>query len=200
MIIGMSNSFVDSDNDPRSEEARDRLPDTRTAGASVNEALLEAFRHNAWATKQLLAFCRGLSEEQLTSSATGTFGGILATFNHIVRSDGRYLWRLAGSAPPWVDRDESADLDQLEARVEETEPLWEQFLSQPVDAERVIIVDKGASEVRAGVFVAQALHHGNSHREQICAILTGFGIQPPDVQAWGYAWATGRLWERTTHE
>lgn len=202
MIIGMSNTFVDSDNDPRTEgpvEAeRDRLPDTRTAGASVNEALLEAFRHNVWATKQLLACCRGLSEEQLTSPAIGTFGGILATFNHIVRSDGRYLRQLAGSAPAWVDRHESADLDQLEARVEETEQLWEQFLSQPVDAERVIIVDKGASEVRAGVFVAQALHHGNAHREQICAILTGFGIQPPDVQAWGYAWATGRLWERTT--
>ena len=204
MIIGMSNTFVDSDNDPRpkgrGDEERARLPDTRTAGASVNEALLEAFRHNAWATKQLLAFCRGLSEEQLTSPATGTFGGIRATFNHIVLRDGHYLLQLAGSAPAWVDSDESGDLDQLQARVEETERLWEQFLSQPVDAERVIIVDKGANAVRAGVFVAQALHHGNAHREQICAILTGFGIQPPDVQAWGYAWATGRLWERTTRD
>jgi len=166
----------------------------------VNEALLEAFRHNAWATKQLLAFCRGLSEEQLTSSGTGTFGGILATFNHLVLSDARYLLRLAGSAPAWVDRDESADLDQLKARVEETEQLWEQLLSKPVDAERVIIVDQGANQVRAGVFVAQALHHGNAHREQICAILTGLGIQPPDVQAWEYAWATGRLWERTADD
>jgi len=164
---------------------------------SVNEALLEAFRHNCWATRRLLEFCRGLSEDQLTSPATGTFGSILATFNHIVRSDVRYLRRLAGGAPAWVDRDESADLDQLEAWVEEAEQLWEQFLSEPVDAERVIIVDEGANEVQAGVFVAQALHHGNAHREQICAIMTGFGIQPPDVQAWGWAWGTGRLWERT---
>lgn len=166
----------------------------------MNEALLEAFRHNAWATKQLLAFCRGLSEEQLTSSGTGTFGGILATFNHLVLSDARYLLRLAGSAPAWVGRNERADLDQLKARVEETEQLWEQLLSKPVDAERVIIVDQGANQVRAGVFVAQALHHGNAHREQICAILTGLGIQPPDVQAWEYAWATGRLWERTADD
>jgi uncharacterized damage-inducible protein DinB len=31
----------------------------------VNGALLEAFRHNSWTTRQLLAFCRDLSEEQL---------------------------------------------------------------------------------------------------------------------------------------
>ena len=162
----------------------------------MNEALLEAFRHNSWATRQLLQFCRGLSDEQLSAPATGTFGGILATFNHIVRSDASYARRLAGAGAAWLDGDQSADLEQLEAWVDEAAQLWEQFLSEPVDAERVIIVDRGASEVRAGIFVAQALHHGNAHREQICAILTGFGIEPPDVQAWAYAWATGRLWER----
>jgi uncharacterized damage-inducible protein DinB len=52
-------------------------------------------------------------------------------------------------------------------------------------------------EVRAGVIVAQALHHGNAHREQICAILTSLGIEPPDIQPWECAWATGRIWERT---
>lgn len=164
----------------------------------MNEALLEAFRHNGWATRELLASCRGLSEEQLTSSAPGTFGGILATFNHIVGSDASYLLRLAGSAPDWATRrDEKATLDELRARIEETDQLWEKLLSAPVDTERVIIIDKGVREVRAGIFVAQALHHGNAHREQICSILTGFGIEPPDIQPWGYAEATGRMWERT---
>jgi uncharacterized damage-inducible protein DinB len=64
----------------------------------VNGALLEAFRHNAWATKQLLEFCRDLSVEQLTAPGIGTYAGILETFNHIVLSDARYLRRLAGSA------------------------------------------------------------------------------------------------------
>lgn len=135
----------------------------------MNEALIEAFRHNSWATKQLLEFCRGLSEEQLRSPATGTFGGILATFSHIVRSDGAYLRRLAGSGPAWVDGDDSADLDQLEARVEETGQLWEQFLSEPVDAERVIIVDEGANEVRAG---------SSSHRRSITGMPTGNRSEP----------------------
>jgi hypothetical protein len=76
---------------------------TPRRGVSVNGALLEAFRHNSWATRQLLAFCRDLSEEQLAASATGTYGSIPATFNHLVFSDGRYLLRLAGGAPPgWI--------------------------------------------------------------------------------------------------
>ena len=87
---------------------------------------------------------------------------------------------------------ERIDLDQLRSRVEETEKLWEELLSEPFDAERVVILDQGAYQAHAGVLVAQALHHGNAHREQICAILTGAGMQPPDVQAWAYAEATGR--------
>ncbi|HKA49061.1 MAG TPA: hypothetical protein VKK19_05660 [Candidatus Dormibacteraeota bacterium] len=44
-----------------------------------NEALLGAFRHNAWATRQLVEFCGDLLGERLTAPASGTFGGILAT-------------------------------------------------------------------------------------------------------------------------
>lgn len=173
----------------------------------VNGALLEAFRHDAWATEELLEFCRDLSAEQLTAPGIGTYGGILETFNHMVLSDARYLRRLAGSGPPWVDSDggvdpgdvdpESVDIDQLQSRVQETEKLWERLLSEPLDAERVIILDQGAYQAHAGVLVAQALHHGNAHREQICAILTGAGMQPPDVQAWAYGDATGRGRERS---
>ena len=135
--------------------------------------------------------------EQLAASATGTYGGIRATFNHLVLADGRYLRRLAGGAPAWVDRPDEAELDELAVRTEEAGQQWERLLSEPVDAERVVVVDDGALEVRAGVIVAQALHHGNAHREQICAILTSLGIEPPDIQPWAYASATGRIWERT---
>jgi uncharacterized damage-inducible protein DinB len=172
----------------------------------VNGALLESFRHNAWATKQLLESVRDLPAEQLTAPGVGTYGGILETLNHIVLSEARYLRRLAGSGPPWVDSEggsdpgdvnpESVDIEQLHSRVEEMEKLWEELLSKPLDADRVIILDQGAYQAHAGVLVAQALHHGNAHREQICANLTRAGLQPPDVQAWAYADATGRGGER----
>ena len=40
----------------------------------MKEILLEAFRHHAWANKQLLAACRGLPQEQLRlpGTASGT--------------------------------------------------------------------------------------------------------------------------------
>ena len=159
----------------------------------MNEVLLDPFRHNSWATKQLGAACQSLAEDQLTSPATASYGSILATFNHIILSDASYLRRLGGSAPAWViDRHESSDLAQLMARVEETERNWERLLAEPLDAERLLILGDGTYEARAGVLIAQALHHGNAHREQICNILTGFGLEPPDVQAWTYAEATGR--------
>src|SRR6266496_4723960 len=153
----------------------------------MDEVLLEAFRHNAWATKQLLAACRGLTEEQLTSSGAGTERGIMVIFNHIVQSDRGYVSR-RGDRPEWVDNEEDTDdLDELPRRADENAQVWERFLSQPLEATKLIILDQGAFEAEQSVLVVQALHHGNVHREQICAIMTGLGMEPPDIQAWSYA-------------
>ena len=169
----------------------------------MSHILTDTFGHHTWATGHLLSFCRDLPPEQLTSSAAGTYGDILATFNHILLGDAAYLRGLTGSAPHWVDRhrpwpgpqgNELADLDELATWVEETEKRWSLFLSEPFDTERVQVVNNGTHEVRAGVILAQVLHHANAHREQICAILTGMGLQPPDLQPWAYAWAAGRIW------
>ncbi len=163
----------------------------------MNDVLLDAFRHHSWATKRLLAVCRTLSEEHLTAGAPTSFGSILATLNHVIMSDAGYLRSLAGTSPTWLlERAETADVDQLYQRVEETERNWERFLSQPLDGERVLLLDHGTYEAHAGVLIAQALHHGNAHREQMCAMLTGFGVELPDIQAWDYAHATGRGRER----
>ena len=177
-------------------------PVPRADGPAPNGALLEAFRHHAWATRRLLESCRDLPADRLTAPAPGAYGSILETLNHIVLSDARYLRRLAGSGPGWVDAGGGSDpgdvdpatidLDLLRSRSEEAGRLWERLLSGPLDAERVILLDRGAYRAHAGVLVAQALHHGNAHREQVCAILTRAGIEPPDLQAWAYAEATGR--------
>jgi uncharacterized damage-inducible protein DinB len=165
----------------------------------LNEVLLEAFRHNAWATKELLTACRGLTQEQLTSpgTAAGTDRGILSIFNHIVQSDRGYASR-RGDRPPWVDNEEDTDdLGEMGRRADENADVWERFLAQPIDATKLIILDQGAFESEQSVLVVQALHHGNAHREQISAIMTGLDIEPPDLQAWSYAQATGHARERT---
>jgi uncharacterized damage-inducible protein DinB len=161
--------------------------------------LLEAFRHNAWATKELIAACRGPSQVQLTlpGTATGTERGILAILNHIIQSERGYVAR-RGDRPTWVDNEEDTDdLDELERRADENAQVWERFLSGSIEATKLIILDQGAYEAEQSVLVVQALHHGNVHREQISAIMTGLGIEPPDIQAWSYAEATGHAHERT---
>jgi uncharacterized damage-inducible protein DinB len=165
----------------------------------MKDILLEAFRHHAWANKQLLVACRSLPPEQLRlpGTAAGTDRGILAILNHIIRSDRGYVSR-RGERPDWVENQEdTTDLEELERRAEETAAVWERFLSQPLEATKLIILDQGAYEAEQSVLVIQALHHGNAHREQSCAILTGLGIEPPDIQAWAYAEATGHARERS---
>ena len=163
----------------------------------MNATLHEAFRHSAWATKTLIAACRDLSLEQRKRPARG-FGSILATLNHVVLSDAGYAAILTGVRPAWAtDGNETDELDQVEARVDETARLWEQLLAEPLDAERLLMLEEGEYECYAAVVVAQALHHANAHREQIRAGLADVGVQPPDVQPWAYADETGRAhWRR----
>jgi uncharacterized damage-inducible protein DinB len=159
----------------------------------MSDVLLEMFRHNTWATQRLLRFCRGLPAGHWTASLPGAYGSVLETFNHLVDSDAGYLRSLSGSAPDWTnDASEITDLGVLETRAEETAVMWERFLAEPPDSSRLLLLDKGTYEVNAGIVVAQALHHGNIHREQICAILTSLGEKPPDIQPWGFADETGR--------
>ena len=163
-----------------------------------NDVLRDPIRHNVWATGSLIGFCRAqnLTADQLAATGVGTYGTILATLDHIVRCDGSYAGRVAGSPLGFVDSAESPGFDALERWNAEAGELWEQLLAEPIDVERVIVVDDGARETRVGIFLAQAVNHANHHREQVCAILTGLGIEPPDIQAWEYAWATGRIWDR----
>jgi uncharacterized damage-inducible protein DinB len=164
----------------------------------LNDVLLDPIRHNTWATGSLIQFCRDqdLTPEQLTDvTGVGTYGGILATLDHIVRCDGSYLRRVVDRPLDWVDSEPATELETLARWNAEAGDLWEVLLGQEIDVERVIIVDNNTRGARVGIFLAQAINHANHHREQVCAILTGLGIEPPDIQAWEYAWATGRIWD-----
>ncbi len=162
----------------------------------MGHALHDLARHNAWATKELLEYCRGLGEPTLEATAPSTYGTILETLRHIINSEASYLYRLTGawSERPW-QRDETVGLDVLTERATVLADTWEQFLAGDVDTERLGEAQGDEGEVyavRAGVFITQALHHANEHRAHICTILGALGHEPPDVSGWGYAFATGR--------
>ena len=156
----------------------------------MNEILIEAFRQKDWATKALIAACEDRSVDELTRPAPG-FGSILATLNHLVLADAGYVASLGGGRAVWADN-ETNDLRELAARAEENGARWKQFLREPVDGERLAFLDEGAYETHAAVVVMQALHHASVHGEQVCKALEALGVEPPDLQPWAYADATGR--------
>ena len=167
----------------------------------MGHALHDLARHNAWATEQVLTFCKGLDPSQLNATSPGTYGTIIELLRHIIDSEASYLFRVSGIWPafPWP-RGEAVGLDLLSERAATLAATWEQFLAGDVDTEQLGEAkgDGGTVfAVRGGVFIAQALHHANEHRAQICTILGTRGHEPPDVSAWGYAVATGRSWIKT---
>ncbi|HLT18967.1 MAG TPA: DinB family protein [Thermomicrobiales bacterium] len=154
----------------------------------MNDGLIDGFRYNTWATRELLAVARTLTDEQLNATAVGAYGSIIDTLRHIVQGEAWDCARLTGEQLSWDIRaeDDDADLDELSRRVDELEERWERFLGTPFDAERTFVIpwhDGGARDVPAGIFLIGALHHGIEHRSQICTILTSLGIDPPDYGA-----------------
>lgn len=150
----------------------------------MNDGLIDGLRYNTWATRELLAVARELTEEQLNATAVGAYGSIIDTLRHIVYWEARDVVRLAGEQPSWdYKTEDTPDLDELSRRVDELEGHWERFLETPFDAERTYLIpwhDGGARDVPAGIFLIGALHHAIEHRSQICTILTSIGVDPPD--------------------
>jgi len=166
----------------------------------MTDGLLDPLRHNAWATRRLLAYCRRLDPEQLEAASPGTYGSILETLQHILDAEGGYRTRLAGEPPDWPrEPEEVDDLDELAAIAEDTAAFWERLVREGFDPDRVISwTSKGSgayTEVRAGLLVAQTLNHGNEHRAQICTILGSLGLEVPELDGWSYGIDTGRFTE-----
>jgi len=168
----------------------------------MTHGLHDLARHNAWATAQILAYCRRLDAATLQTTVPGTYGTIAEILRHLINAEASYLRRLSDAWPalPWPP-DDQAGLEVLTERADLLAATWERFLAGDVDNERLGEARGDAGEVFAvahGVFIAQALHHANEHRAQICTILGAEGHEPPDVSAWGYGRATGRSTLKTT--
>ncbi len=162
----------------------------------MTHALHDPIRHNAWATTELLAFCRGLDAQTLNATVPGTYGTIMATLRHILYCESDFLERLLGRelTNPW-QIDETTGLDVLTTQADLLKTDWEHFLATAVDSERPLPPDEGTHPIPAGIVIAVVLYHGSEHRGQICTILGALGHEPPDLTPWAYAFARGRMRE-----
>lgn len=160
----------------------------------MSSMLVDAFAHHTWATEQLIDVCAGLPEEQLATSAPGTYGPILETLQHLVQSDSWYLSFFTGR--PGLTDDEAArmDLHDLRAAITADGAAWAEVVAREDDPDREIVERDGGWVLRSrvGVRLAQVVHHGSDHRSQVCTALTSLGHEPPEFDVWAYARAAGR--------
>jgi len=147
--------------------------------------VLGFFRRNAWATRELLAFCADLPPEVLTRSDPDVYGSIEALFNHIVGAEGRYLRRLDGGEPE-VAEDAPLPLADLAGPAEACARRWEALLASVLDIERVREHQRGDLRFRMADWLGyvQAVHHGDDHRTQVNTLLSRQGIEPPELSGW----------------
>jgi uncharacterized damage-inducible protein DinB len=159
----------------------------------------DAFLHHAWAIKRLAGACGALTPEQLTTPVRGTYGSIMETLRHIVADDWFYLGVLTGRRPAFASDPGAMDLAGLSAAADVLEAAWAGLLAADLDPDAMVkeIDDEDGfqRDTTIGVHLAQALHHGNEHRAQICTAFTVLGAEPPGVSVFDFARETGRSTE-----
>src|SRR5256885_15248858 len=130
----------------------------------MNEVLVQDFRYNRWATLHVLDICSTLDEPQLQLAASGTYGTIAATLQHLLAAEQRYVRRLLGSEPRLSEKDEFPGVARLS----------EHAMRSGDDLIEAAGVDPDASTPagdRRGKHwggMTQAIHHGTDHRAQNC--------------------------------
>jgi hypothetical protein len=62
--------------------------------------------------------------------------------------------------------------------------------------ERIDENDGFDRDAPVSVRLAQALHHGNHHRSQVCVTPTTLGVDPPGIDVWDFGLALGRVSEQ----
>src|SRR5690349_7527432 len=164
----------------------------------TNSILADAFGHHTWATLTLLDACAGLTEEQLATTVPGTFGSIIGTLRHTVAADAGYLDLLAPGEVTSIDEEDALGIGELRSTMSACGEAWERLVARELDGTELVTRhrdDGSESKAPLSIRIVQVIHHGTDHRSQVCTALTALGIEPPEIDVWGYAWKDDRLTE-----
>ena len=163
--------------------------------------LADAFAHHVWATQTLLDACL---RPDPGAAPGGGAGDVRLDHRHDApprrrrpvvpaRADrrGPARHRRGARRRRWTS-------PRCAASIDADGPAWADFLARDLDPDETVIRqrdDGSESHAPRGIRVAQVIHHGTDHRSQICTALTSLGITPPEIDAWDFARAEGRLSE-----
>lgn len=168
-----------------------------------NATVLAAlFRHHTWANLKLLEFCASLGDDQLRATADGAYGSVRGTLAHLTGAEVDYVHRVTGELlASWLDADQFPGFAALEDAARKTGKALEQIAAaaQPGDMVREDLPEEHVvvQYPLAGLLL-QAINHAADHRQQVCAILTQLGLQPPELDGWAWLTETGQFEEQHT--
>ena len=148
----------------------------------ILDRLLE---HNAWATRQLIEHCRGLSPNEFTQSFAIGPGNVHDTLLHIVTAMQRWANRIGGGEirpSPRSDR-HTCTPEELVRELEIAHADVTAAAQSVADAGRLdemmeLTVDGHRYEFTRGTAITHVLTHGMHHRAQVFNMLRHLGRMP----------------------
>jgi uncharacterized damage-inducible protein DinB len=152
------------------------------------DVLTTIYRHNLWANQRLLECCAKLTDEQLDSTISGTFGTIRDTLVHIITSEQSYLVRISTGKPrPKGDGEKQYTIAELMTMAQSAGQGLVEWASKVKPEETVVVDWDGVPrDVPKTIILTQAIHHSIEHRAQVMTVLTQLGVEPPDLQGWEF--------------
>jgi uncharacterized damage-inducible protein DinB len=138
--------------------------------------------YTLWANRLVLETAASIPPEALTRDAGVSFGSLLGTMAHILRSQRRWLARFTGQMLP--ETVEFPDLESLSAGWAETAAQLEFFLASLTEdqlAADVTWVDSEGPVYTAPLWqpVTHMVNHSTFHRGQVISLMRQLGYQPP---------------------
>jgi uncharacterized damage-inducible protein DinB len=149
--------------------------------------MIEVFRHNSWANRRLIDFCRDLDPGVLSTRTPGTYGSIKDTLAHLVRMEETYASTVEGTSPPATSSG-FISLDDLSSRVSRLADHWDRCLDPEPHPERLVErhYRGGKQLVPIATVLVQVISHAGEHRAQVCTALGTIDIEPPALDGWTF--------------
>jgi uncharacterized damage-inducible protein DinB len=149
---------------------------------------LALIHRNVWATERLMNWCQW-QPAAATAGGEDVYGGIDATFNHILSAETLYLQLLTGEVPDNpVSEKTPRSLAELREPARQLAQRWRSLLDAERDIEAIRMHDRGdhREEMPDWMLLVQAVHHGDDHRAQIGTLLGRVGVTTPELDGWFY--------------
>jgi uncharacterized damage-inducible protein DinB len=152
------------------------------------DTLTTLYKHHLWANLRLLEQCKQLSSEQMEATIPGAQGTLHDTLQHIVNAERSYHSRITtGQMYRGSGKDHSMTLDEMMESLQLTGTGLIDWATK-VQAHDTVQLDWDGipREVPKTIILTQVINHATEHREQVKAIMSQLGLEPPDLQAWSY--------------